>query len=94
MKTDRVFSFGMRKEDIIAFARRDWASVAAAKERYWAQQKLSMTPAEALRFGDALRADAEALRPGGPRLEERSEDLVSHQRVAEMLTRAGTRRSR
>jgi hypothetical protein len=82
----------MRKEDIIAFARRDWASVAAAKERYWAKQKSSMTPADVLRFGDALRADAHALRHRGPTPEEREEDLASHERVAEMLRRGGTRR--
>jgi hypothetical protein len=84
----------MRKEDIIAFARRDWASIAEAKERYWAKKKSSMTPTEALRMGDALRADAEALRRKGPTAEERAEDLVTHERVAEMLRRGGTRRGR
>ncbi len=81
----------MKKEDIIAFARRDWASVEEAKERYWAKQKSSMTPGEALRLGDALRADAEALRHRGPTAEERKEDLVTHERVAEMLKRGRTR---
>ena len=84
----------MRKEDIIAFARRDWASVAAAKEQYWAKRKSSMTPAEALRLGDALRADAEALRRRGPTPDERRDDHAAHERVAEMLRRGGTRRGR
>ncbi|MGZ8781360.1 MAG: hypothetical protein ACXW31_15685 [Thermoanaerobaculia bacterium] len=84
----------MKKEDIIAFARRDWASLAEAKERYWAKRKSSMTPGEALRLGDALRADAEKLRRRGPTSEERAEDLLTHERVAEMLRRGGTRRGR
>ena len=84
----------MRKEDIIAFARRDWASVAEAKERYWAKRKSTMTPTEAMRLGDALRADAEAFRRGGPTAHERAEDLATHNRVAEMLRRGGTRSGR
>lgn len=84
----------MRKEDILAFARRDWASVAEAKERYWAGRKSTMTPAEALRLGDALRTDAKAFGRGEPTASERAEDLATHDRVAEMLRRGETRRRR
>jgi len=93
-RDDRVFSIAMRNEDIIAFARRDWVSVTAVKERYWAKQKSSMTPAEALRLGDALRADGQVLLHRGPTPEEREEDFATHERVAEILRRGGTRRSR
>jgi hypothetical protein len=29
----------MRREDLIAFARRDWQLLAAMKERFWIEQK-------------------------------------------------------
>jgi hypothetical protein len=37
----------VRKEDIEAFAYRDWRAVTAPKRRRWAEQKSRRTPAEA-----------------------------------------------
>lgn len=75
----------MRKEDLIAYARRDWQAIAASKRQRWAEQKSRMSPAEALSVGDELRHHAYALRPAWPTEEDRREDLASHLRVSEML---------
>jgi hypothetical protein len=75
----------MRKEDLIAYARRDWQAIAASKRQRWAEQKSQMTAAEALSVGDALRQHAIALRNDWPTEEDRRKDLASHIRVAEML---------
>ena len=77
----------MRKEDLIAFAHRDWSAVAALKRRHWAEQKSRMTPAEALRVGDELRHHVSALRDDWPTEEDRRNDLASHVRLSEMLRR-------
>jgi GT2 family glycosyltransferase len=75
----------VRKEDLIAYARRDWQAIAASKRQRWAEQKSRMSAAEALSVGDELRHHASTLREGWPTEEDRREDLASHIRVAEML---------
>jgi len=77
----------MRKEDVIAFARRDWQAIAALKRERWAEQKKRMSAAEALSVGDALRHHAYALRDGWPTEEDRQNDLAVHIRVSESLRR-------
>jgi hypothetical protein len=78
----------MRKEDLIAFANRDWKAIAESKQRRWD----ALTPEQALQLGDALREHAKALNPDWPTPEDREADLEAHARVSEMLRRAGTRR--
>jgi hypothetical protein len=75
----------MRREDLIEFARRDWQSIAAMKERFWVDQKHRMTPAEALHFADDLRAAIRSRRSDWPSEEERQSDLATHARVSESL---------
>jgi hypothetical protein len=75
----------MHKSDVIAFVCRDWPAIAALKRRRSAEQKRSMTPAEALRIGDELRYHAASLRAGWPTEEDRRQDLAVHIRVAENL---------
>jgi hypothetical protein len=77
----------MRKEDVIAFARRDWRAIAMLKQKRWAQQKSKMTPADALRLGDELRHHVQAIHHDWPDGLDRREDLASHARVSEMLSR-------
>jgi hypothetical protein len=76
----------VRKEDLIAFARRDWNAIAALKRRRWSEQKSHMTAAEALSVGDELRHHVSTLRDW-PTEKERREDLASHIRLSEMLRR-------
>jgi hypothetical protein len=75
----------MRKEDLIAFARRDWQAIADSKRRRWADQKSRMQPADALVVGDALRQYVSALREDWPTEEDRRNDLAAHIRVSKSL---------
>jgi hypothetical protein len=77
----------MRREDLIEFARRDWQSVAAMKERFWVEQKRRMTAGEALQLADELRAAVRNRRSDWPSEEDRRSDLATHQRVSESLQR-------
>lgn len=77
----------MRKEDLIAFAGRDWEAIAALKRSRWAEQKSRMTAAEALAVGDRLREHVKALHPDWPTEEQRRDDLAVHIRVSESLRR-------
>jgi len=82
----------VRKEDLIAFARRDWAAVAERKRAHWAAEKL--TAEESLRVGDELRHHVAELRPEWPSADERQSDLATHMRVAESLRLVDTSRRR
>jgi hypothetical protein len=77
----------MRKEDLIAFARRDWSAIEESKRRRWADQKSRMQPIDALSVGDELRRHVCALQPGWPTEADRREDLAVHVRVSESLRR-------
>ena len=81
----------MRREDLIAFARRDWQSVAAMKERFWVEQKHRMTASEALRLADDLRSSVISRRSDWPSDDERRSDLATHARVSVSLRRVRTR---
>jgi hypothetical protein len=77
----------MRREDIVAFARRDWPAVAESKRRRWAAQKKEMTPARALQIGDELRYHAHTLHDDWPTDADRRNDLAVHIRVSKSLRR-------
>ena len=78
----------MRKEDLIAFANRDWKAIAESKQRRWDALSLE----QALRLGDILREHALAIHPNWPTLADREADWAVHARVSEMLRRVDTRR--
>jgi hypothetical protein len=84
----------MKREDIVAFARRDWGAIEASKRKRLAAQKASMTPAEALRVGDDLRNYVKSLHPSWPTEEDRRSDLAVHVRVSESLRRVDKARRR
>ena len=75
----------MDRDDILAFARRDWAMVAESKTRYWLDRKRALSAAELLAVGDELRRHALAVRPDWPTDAERAADLATHERVTEAL---------
>ena len=83
----------MDRDDILAFARRDWATIAESKTRYWLERKRTLSAAELLAVGDELRRHALAVRPDWPTGAERAADLATHERVTEAL-RAVPARSR
>jgi hypothetical protein len=75
----------MKREDIRAFAGRDWAAIADAKAAFWAERKRSMTAAEALATAEMLRQHALQVKPGWPDADERAADMALHVRVSEAL---------
>jgi hypothetical protein len=84
----------MKREDIRAFAGRDWAAIADAKAAFWAERKRSMTPEEALATAEILRLHALQMKPGWPDAEERAADLALHVRISEALRAVSTNRPR
>ena len=84
----------MRREDIRTFAMRDWASIADAKARFWAERKRAMTAGEALAIGEMLRQHACRLKPDWPDAGERAADMAVHARVSEALRAVPRYRSR
>ena len=74
-------------ENIRAFVERDWQRLDESKTHYWNERKSSLGPAEGIRAADELRLQVLSQRPGWPSVEERTLDLATHQRVAEMLAR-------
>jgi hypothetical protein len=75
----------VNREDIRAFAGRNWGLVEQAKRRFWRERKQTLSPAEALAIADGLRRHVRALRPDWPSAKERAEDLEIHARVAASL---------
>jgi hypothetical protein len=75
----------MKREDIRAFAGRDWAAIADAKATFWAERKRSMTAAEALATAEMLRQHARQMKPGWPDADERAADMALHVKVSEAL---------
>lgn len=75
----------VRKEDLIAYANRDWAGIERSKRELMAQQARAMTVTERLAAGDELRRYAQMLHPQWPTPEDRAADLAVHIRVSESL---------
>ena len=83
----------MSRDDLIRFAARDWAAVAAAKQQDWLRRKRAMSPADILQLVDDMRRHARVLHPDGPSKADRAADLATHHRVGQAL-RAVTHPSR
>lgn len=81
----------MTREDLVAYATRDWSAAADAAPGYWRERKRRLGVAEALRVGAQLRLHVAALRPDWPRAEDRAEDLAAHQQLAEWLRSVSAR---
>ena len=81
----------MRREDLVAFARRDWALIDSEKTRFWVHQQRVSTPGQSLALGDELRRYAMTLQPHWPSDADRAEDMAGHERVAKALRRTRSR---
>lgn len=79
-------------DDLRAFARRDWAAAARAKEHFRRSFHQQHGPALAIRIADELRKQVLAQKPGWPGEGERSEDLAAHLRFIQLLDRFEARR--
>jgi hypothetical protein len=81
----------MKREDLIAYARRDWAALAEVKRDFQRTRRASDGPASHFAVVDALRAQVHAQRPDYPSAEDRQADLEAHVRLAALLRRASAR---
>ena len=83
----------VRRDDLIAYARRDWAALEDSKAEFWVARKSAMSAAEVLAVGDELRRYAQGLAKNWPDAADRAEDESAHIRVAEALRAVGRQRS-
>ncbi|HEY3383100.1 MAG TPA: hypothetical protein VGK32_15120 [Vicinamibacterales bacterium] len=75
----------VNRQDLLAFAHRDWSLVAEAKAEFWRDRKRDRTADDTLAIGEQLRQHARAVRPDWPTESERAADLAVHLRVTEAL---------
>jgi hypothetical protein len=75
-------------DDLRAFARRDWDSVARHKRAYWATRYEQEGAAPARRAATALFEHARRLAAAGGGAADRSADLATHLAVRDRLDRA------
>jgi hypothetical protein len=78
----------VKKEDLIAFARRDWAALAEVKREFQRARVAARGAVVHFEIVDMLRAQVHAQRPNFPSAEEREADLLAHVQLAERLRRA------
>jgi hypothetical protein len=72
-------------KSVRAYMARDWRALRDAKRQYWRDRLDQRGLAEALRVSDLLRTQATSEHPAWPTVEQRDEDLETHQRVAQAL---------
>jgi hypothetical protein len=81
----------VNRQDLLAFARRDWSLVAEAKTKFWQDRKRDHAPDDILAVGEQLRQHARSVRPDWPSDSERAADLAVHLRVTGALRAVPTR---
>jgi hypothetical protein len=79
-------------DGIREYMARDWAGWRARKDRYWADRIARLGAIEGFRIAEELRQQALMQVPGWPDAEQRQQDLQAHQRLADLLRRAGSSR--
>jgi hypothetical protein len=79
----------MTRAEVLAFARRDWAAVEAAKAEDWALRKALMGCAELLAAADGLRRSVARWRADWPTAAERESDLAAHVELSRRLRSVG-----
>ena len=84
----RVSERVSKKEDIVAYARRDWKAIAQLKAEHWEAVKERVGRAEGIRIADDLRRQVRLSHPDWPTLEDRRDDLETHARTSEKLRSA------
>ena len=82
----------MLTRGIREFVSRDWRAVRDAKDAYWGERVARLGASEGLRIAEELRRQALLLDPAWPHPADRSHDLRSHVRLAELFRRAGSAR--
>jgi hypothetical protein len=81
------YSTTVRAKDVAAFAGRDWAAIAAAKDAQWLTERRRRGTAWCVAVADDLRRQVQRQHPTWPTPEERQADLDTHVRVGSALRR-------
>ena len=71
---------------------RDWHLAREAKDVYWARRVARLGPREGLRIADELRRQTRLQNPAWPDAASRLDDLLSHVRLSELLSRVDSAR--
>jgi hypothetical protein len=79
----------VRRQDVAAFARRDWKALAASKDESWLAERRRRGVAWCIQIADELRRQVVTQRPTWPSPEEREADIAVHLRVGRALRRVG-----
>lgn len=77
----------VQAKDLAAYARRDWETVAAAKEEQWIAERRRRGVRWCLEVADGLRRQVVQRHPSWPTRDERRDDLDTHVRVGAALRR-------
>lgn len=78
----------MTRDDLRAFATRDWAAVSEADASHWAAEFKERGPAATVAASWALREHALRIRPEWPTAGDSDRDLADHLRLKRLLDRA------
>lgn len=78
------------RQDLIAFAQRDWPAIADLKTAAWIKRRQQLGPTDSSRTSDDLRRHVRATRPDWPTDAARAADLASHVALGESLRRVRT----
>lgn len=81
------------REDLIQFARRDWAAVARAKDLHWLRRRAALPESDLWRRSDDLLRHARTASRVGPSRSEPFADWHVHHRVG-LALRAVSRATR
>ena len=79
----------MKRDDLLAFARRDWAAIARSRLDYWAERYARDGGATARQAATLLHQHAIRIGAAIHDQTSRDADLATHLRVREQLDRAG-----
>jgi hypothetical protein len=77
----------VRREDIVAFARRSRRRVDESRSEYWAAFNRTGDADRAFALADTLRRHVLMLRPDWPTAEDRQADLETHLRLCDAFHR-------
>jgi len=80
------YSSGMRKEDVLSYAKRDWNRLDRDKRAYWADQGATAR----LRASAELWRHMRIVRPGWPSQADCENDLAFHIELKERIDRASS----
>jgi hypothetical protein len=78
----------VERDQLRAFAQRDWRAVEAGKRQHWAREFAARGPSATLEASAALWRHMRAIRPDWPTDDERKADLAHHVAFKRALDRA------